>query len=58
LNLVVGHLGVVAGQVRRFASRGSTEEQATALDLALNLIMRKLAAEVGKHEHAVEKFTE
>jgi hypothetical protein len=58
LNLIVGHLGVVTGQVRRFASRGSTEEQATALDRALNLIMRKLAAEVGKHEHAVEKFTE
>jgi hypothetical protein len=49
---------VVAGQVRRFSSLGSTEEQATALDRALNLIMRKLAAEVGKHEHAVEKFTE
>jgi hypothetical protein len=58
LNLIVGHLGVVTGQVRRFASKGSTEEQATALDRALNLIMRKLAAEVGKHEHAVEKFTE
>jgi|SRR4051794_30730417 len=57
LNLVVEHLGVVVGRVRRFASSGSTEEQAVALDRALNLVTRKLAAEVGKHEHAVEKFT-
>jgi hypothetical protein len=57
LNLVVEHLGVVVGRVRRFASSGSSEEQAVALDRALNLVTRKLAAEVGKHEHAVEKFT-
>jgi hypothetical protein len=57
LNLVVEHLGVVVSRVRRFAFSGSTEEQAVALDRALNLLTRKLAAEVGKHEHAVEKFT-
>jgi hypothetical protein len=58
LNLVVEHLGVVAGQVRRLASTGSTDEQNATLDRALNLITRKLASEVGKHEHAVEKFSE
>ncbi|HEV7426906.1 MAG TPA: hypothetical protein VGQ46_11110 [Thermoanaerobaculia bacterium] len=58
LNLVVEHLGVVAGQVRRLAFTGSTDEQNATLDRALNLITRKLASEVGKHEHAVEKFSE
>jgi hypothetical protein len=42
LNMVVEHLGLVAGVVRRFASSGSTEEQAVVLDRALNLVRRSL----------------
>jgi len=57
LNLVVEHLGVIGSRVRRFASSGTTDEQTGALDRALNLITRKLAAEVGKHERAVDELT-
>jgi hypothetical protein len=56
LNLVVEQLGAVGGQVTRLAS-STTGGHADAVDRVLNLITRRLAAEVGKHERAVDELT-
>jgi hypothetical protein len=57
LNLVVGHLGLVGSQIARFALGASAAGQMDTLERALNLEARKLAAEVGKHERAVDELT-
>jgi hypothetical protein len=57
LNLVVGHLGLVGSQIARFAQGMTVGGQMDDLERALNLLTRKLAAEVGKHERAVDRLT-
>jgi hypothetical protein len=57
LNLVVEHLGFVSSQIARQASGENVESPRETLDRALNLAVRKLAAEVGKHERAVDGLT-
>src|SRR3954462_6526193 len=56
LNLVVEPVGTLGGQVTRLASSASSGH-ADAVDQVLNLITRRLAAEVGKHERAVDELT-
>ena len=57
LDLVVKHLGYLGSQIVRFNSGGTAGGQTVDLDRALNLVTRKLAAEVGKHERAVDELT-
>jgi hypothetical protein len=57
LNMVVEHLGDLGSQIVRFNSRVTAGGQMDVLDRALNLVTRKLAAEVGKHEKAVDELT-
>jgi hypothetical protein len=57
LDLVVKHLGYLGSQIVRFNSGATADGQMDALDRALNLVTRKLAAEVGKHEKAVDELT-
>jgi hypothetical protein len=57
LNLLVGHLGLVGSQIARLASDENEGGQMDTLERALNLVTRKLAAEVGKHERAVDELT-